>query len=197
MPNQSVAIHEAAHAVIAHQLGYATDVVSIIPDGSRAGVTVRSNGTLGDVADRLDVDRPAALQDSELRAQVERSVLVNLAGAAGEAMLRPVGGWADPADEDEALAAQRVRAIAGLPHMAAERLADTKPHGTTDEETAWATMRALAWDSAAHYLEALRLDAQRLVQMYATEIRAVADELALRHVLTGDDVAEIIERMQE
>jgi Peptidase family M41 len=74
MKKQTIAYHEAGHAVVAHRVGYRVDVVSIVPKGASEG--------------RTKLPNPMRRKDSELdrhRMWVEHAAIIALTTA-----LRPI-----------------------------------------------------------------------------------------------------------
>lgn len=184
------AIHKAAHACVSQDLGIEVEYASVRPGRNFDGVAVNAHAAVADL-DRLGLggvmDQPPAL-----RADVERRVVVMLAGeAAALVFAEPdVDGWdVDPVEV-------AARGLAALPPRVAElaiAAENSEAMPATDADKAGELAAALTGPTggAAHYLAWLSAEAEFLVRQRRDAILRVADALEAHAILTGDQIAAI------
>jgi hypothetical protein len=188
-----IAVHEAGHAVASIVLGVPIEYVSIRTGLSFRGVALRVGARL-EAADDFDPFRAVAAQPPELRADVERRIIGDLAGPIAEMFLadepaaRSYGG-----DEAETIARD---ALATLGPRLAELVAHwemREERRDGDEADAAGLAYAFAGPEAGgHYLEWLRAEARALVLRYRFAVLSVADALERAAVLSGEQVAALV-----
>ena len=185
------ALHEAAHAVAHAVLGVPIEYASIRSGRMSLGIVV---GVQRDRPrmDGFEGDYPVPTQPPELRADVERSIIVTLAGDLAELYLDEQRGSAYTNDEAETAA---VAALATL----GPRLADLVVHleesesVVGDEDAARNLAVAFAGREVGPlYLGWLRASAGELVITYRAAILRVADALERRAVLAGPAIAALV-----
>jgi hypothetical protein len=189
-----VALHEAGHAVADVVFGRGVEYASARAGRTFAGLTLAAPGPAG-ATDGFDpflfvVQQPAACRD-----HVERTVISLMAGDLAELFLvsEPVNAYSD--DQAEQIART---ALEGLGPRLAELVAkheDREEPTPTDHEQAFSLAAAFVGPdpvAVGNYLAWLRAEASRLVRVYAPAILRVADALERRAVLSGAEVAALV-----
>jgi hypothetical protein len=201
-----LAWHEAGHAAVAHALGVAVHVVSVLPTRRWPAVCIH-DGVLIPGADDFQPWVPLVCQPLELRSAIERKVVIALAGKIAEQFVAddaPASAYVPDLDEDEQAAAEAVEAMVGVGQPALspeerELLAvgdDDAPPQEPDEARAWAATYALAGEAAAFwYLGVLRAIAQSILAEPCVRagVRRLALELLEREVVGARRVRELLE----
>ena len=192
------ALHEAGHGVAEVVLGGAGKYVSIRPGKTFSGIHV-SVPSERDTS-QFNPFKPLITQPAELRADIEREVIVYLAGDLAAATLYEPSG-----DESEAIEAPDTdalarQALASLgPRLAELIVADEESDEPHEDDETRAHELASAFVSigddtmsGAFYLEWLRGEARALVLRYRAAILRVADALERHVVLQGEQVAALV-----
>ena len=173
----TLAFHESAHAVAAVALGVAVEVASLRPGQGYAAVVLMERPG-------VDLDRDAT----------ERRIVITLSGRVGETMAEPITG---PVRADRSAARSLKR---GAPESFA-MLKAAEDADDDEADDAFAMRRAMALDDydehvATVHVGYLRVRALRVVERHRHALRAVAEALYERTVLTGAEVVAIVEQFR-
>src|SRR5687767_7880847 len=103
-------VHEAGHAVAQYVLGDQTEYVSVRPGKAFRGIHVQVKRQLTDIG-RFDPFTSVSVQSPALRADVERKIVVFLAGDIAALLLapHPLEGYQD--DEADRIARQALDSL--------------------------------------------------------------------------------------
>jgi hypothetical protein len=191
------ALHEAGHGIAQVVLGRSVEYVSIRPGKTFSGVAVPIPH------ERLDIEGfnpflPVAQEPAALRADIERDIIIDLAGDLATLLDGP-GDNAPPAssyrDEPDVDAIAR-RALEQLGPRLAELVVEHEQSEDpidTDDAKAWTLAKAFAGPEASFwYLEWLRAETRELVIRNRVAILRVADALERHAVLRGEQVAALV-----
>lgn len=190
-----LAIHEAAHAVVAIALGRGlSGPVSIRPGKHFSGIAFVDAPTLTAVP---LLGAPVILLDPDLRKMVETEIVIHLAGPEAERFLfeKPRSSRR-PVLPDEQAAERLARVLVLSPSESARlrEAEDSDEPRRSDEDWAHELAWALAGSNeVAHYLAWLREVTRHLLlsPSVARSVLAVADELAKHEVLPASAVKEM------
>ena len=189
---RATCLHEAAHATIAVILGDAVEYVSVRSGKHFRGIAVPPVRHERPEADRFAPWHPVCMQPPELRADVERSILVFLAGDLAALYLTPP--QTSYVDEDVEEIARRALDNLG-PRLAELVVGHEESDGPFDDDDTKAVGLASAFagpQAGVFYLAWLRAEARELVLRYQAAIRRVGDALERHAVLRGDEVAALV-----
>jgi len=185
-------VHEAGHAVAEVVLGQTVEYVSVRPGKHFGGIEVPVRHERPE-ADRFAPWHPVSLQPPELRADIERSIIVLLAGDLAALYLGPSQTSYVGEPEVEEIAR---RALDNLGPRIAELVgALEESDGPFDDDDTKAVGLASAFagpQAGIFYLAWLRAEASELVMRYQAAIRRVGDALERHAVLRGDEVAALV-----
>jgi hypothetical protein len=186
--------HEAAHALAARLLGLPVDHVSIRRGDHFFGITSSGRGPVPEWN-----GLPGALyMNSGLRQFIERQIVTDLAGHIGS-----LASW-EPYDEfaeiDNTWAHRAAAALDAVSPRTRELiLASEASPATKDDETRarelaekWSTFDSTPPSSLTYYIEWLRGESRDLLADHADQLKAIADQLSKRVILTGPQVDEIL-----
>jgi hypothetical protein len=185
-------LHEAAHAVIALDLGADLDLVSVRRGKACAGITfpLALPGWSGDVAGVVTM--PLPLAPADLRRAVEVRVCIYLAGEVGELLALDAAYRPDRACVQGARRLARSLTDLSPRHIELLKAAECADEHEPDYVLARNAARALGTPPEAEALVLMcRTVTAELVGFAAGDIRAVAQALRTNRVLTGDEVLAI------
>ncbi|GHA19115.1 hypothetical protein GCM10007989_13240 [Devosia pacifica] len=163
-----LALHEAAHAVIAYRLGVGVTSVTIVQLASKAGVTVTESAS-----------------GNPLREDIENLITIGLAGRAADELL---GKGPDAGSAHDLAAATSLLVSARESWGLYGKLSVT-----SQIPSANAASRADLHEWVENQLSRLMQRAREMVTENEMAIRALASELVKRRVLRGAAITETIE----
>jgi hypothetical protein len=188
-----LAYHEAAHGVVDLFYGREVEYLSIRPGRSHGGVA-RSR-----VPDQQRIDLDALLgpevllTDSGARLLVERAIVSVLAGqAAAELVDMQTGRLEDVPPLPAAVAAAEALATLSPRHRELLFASEARDDPIDDDDRAFEFSYWLAGQEANLHIAWLRQVANRMVRERWAAISAVAKRLLVRGVLSGAEVAQIV-----
>lgn len=169
-PNRErTAIHEAAHATMAHLVGRAPGAMSIIPALGYNGICFFGRSRRVPQRDLAKLGAALPLLPATLRRSVELDVMVALAGPVAADMWWPSSGYGTTPDELEAerlVQSLAPRAALTVRERSTLAAAEATPTFESDESTAWGMTEALNGDAriALAHLATLREVTRALVE---------------------------------
>jgi hypothetical protein len=202
---RATALHEAGHAVATVLLfGVAPRVLTIRRAADYLGACIPP--ALSFDLSGHDPDRPLCLADPVIRGEVERVIVMFLAGSAAERLQWDLtSGWIEDAGSgaDERQAAAMVAELeTWAPHdrellaFAEAAPAVAREISPDDSEAAGWSIR-LAGESGGLYLIYLEAVARQFVTRHSAPILALADALLERSALNGEHAVSIVTAARE
>ncbi len=188
-----VAIHEAAHGYAMWRFGWPIAALSLRPGASHVGITMGVPGTNQHLIDRLDGKHPLDDLDPEARQYVDRVLVKLLIGEEAMEVLAPLVGRLP--DRATYVADAAAASAAELEPAAEARLQmlEADPDDWTDDAKAFEIAFRMVGLAAGPYLAWARFEARRIASEHATQIYALADELAARGVIDGHQAVRILQ----
>lgn len=196
-------LHEAGHLAVGRAFGWSATGVTVEPGSCFAGFARQVPQPVAEAAwDRLDVELPFVLWPAEVRGLFESTVIVSMAGDLSALMLAPPR-LARPGRVEATIAEQaeeRFEALAALPESAPadveaiRKVVDT-PGPSDAAKVAELTFAAFGLDNhagAATWLAFCEQQCRSLIAAEARRIEHMAAVLAVRHTLTGEQVAAVL-----
>jgi len=181
-----MAVHETAHAAVAHVLRRPVGLVSIRPTAESGGFARHRCERIKPGTFRPEL--PTILMPARLRRTVESEIVISLAGQVAEILAGPPAPGYRGLTDDERQAVAASRSLAALdPREESElhEIESTIDQQPTDSERASGLSYALAGDEAAQHFSWMRAVAMSVVASDRVQrlIAALVPELLAHEVL--------------